>query len=350
MMDRLLRGRMIAACSLLLTVSGGSSVVADPPAAKDVAAPASDTVPHYHAVVLETLPDEVYCIATGLNNARQICGYSQNQNRQNSPVTWDASGGAAKSLASPGGAAIAVNAKGVVVGSLKGHAALWKDRTLQDLGVPDGASSAQAFSINAKGDVVGGGLDGAKNPLPFLKPDGAPMKLLALPAGWSGGVAEHINDAGAIAGKVVKSSGDAHPCLWTDGKPADLGTLGGSHGEAQDVNVKGVVVGTTEAADGNAHACVWRDGKIHDLPMLPDGTTSAAHAINASGVIVGEGDISDAAVWIGDAVHNLNDLVIEKGYTLGNATAIDDNGDILAWGTIPGDEEVARAVLLIPQK
>ena len=117
--------------------------------------------------MLETLPDEVYCIATGLNNARQICGYSQNQNRQNSPVTWDVSGGAAKSLASPVGAAIAVNAKGVVVGSLKGHAALWKDRTLQDLGVPDGASSAQAFGINAKGDVVGGGIDGAKNPLPW---------------------------------------------------------------------------------------------------------------------------------------------------------------------------------------
>jgi hypothetical protein len=35
-MDRLLRGRMIAACSLLLTVSGGSSVVADLPSGSPV--------------------------------------------------------------------------------------------------------------------------------------------------------------------------------------------------------------------------------------------------------------------------------------------------------------------------
>ena len=328
----------------------------DDPSGKGLAAnqeeptPAADAVPRYHAVVLDTLPGEVYCIATGINDARQICGYSQNQDRENTPVSWNATGGAADPLSKPAGAAMAINDKGNIVGSFLGHATLWHDAVSKDLGMPAGAVSSQAFGINTAGDVVGGALNAAKLSLPWLKLNGVPVTLLPCVDGWPGGLAEHISTSGLTAGKLVKANGAAHACLWTDGKPADLGTLGGEHSDAQDVNEKGTVVGIAETKDGAAHACYWQDGKIHELPLLPEGTASAAHAVNASGVIVGEGDLSNAAVWIHDIVHNLNDLVIEKGFTLGNATAINDKGDILAWGTIPGEEEVARAVLLTPAK
>jgi probable HAF family extracellular repeat protein len=322
----------------------------DPVASNDASANDADAVPHYHAVVLDTLPNEVYCIATGINDARQICGYSQNQKRENTPVSWDGSGGVAAPLSKPAGAAMAINDKGIIVGSFSGHATLWNDAVSEDLGMPAGAISSQAFGINAAGDVVGGAINAAKLSLPWIKLNGVPVTLLPCVDGWPGGLAEHISTSGLIAGKLVKASGAAHACLWTDGKPADLGTLGGEHSDAQGVNEKGIVVGIAETKDGDAHACYWQDGKIHDLPLLPEGTASAAHAVNASGVIVGEGDLSNAAVWIHDSVHNLNDLVIEKGFTLGNATAINNKGDILAWGTIPGEEEVARAVLLTPAK
>ena len=312
--------------------------------------PSKDIVPHYHAVVLQTLPDEVYCIANGLNGSKISVGCSQDQNRKNSPVTWSAKGGAAEALPGGPGAATAINETGVIVGTAANHATLWKDRIAQDLGVPSGTTRSEAMGVNAKGDVVGAASNASGPRLPFLKSNGAVIKLLTLPTTWTGGAAEHINDAGVVVGKVEKASGVCHAVRWTDGVATDLGTLGGDHSEAQDINKAGVIVGAADISGNTAHACLWRDGKIHDLGVLTDGDTSIAHAVNDDGVIVGVGDASNAAVWIHDIAHNLNDLVLDEGFVLGNATAIDKDGDILAWGIVPGEDEVARAVLLIPEK
>ena len=313
-------------------------------------APSKDPAPHYHAIVLQTLPDEVYCIGNGISGSRIAVGSSQDQNRKNTPVTWTAKGGPAATLPGGPGSAAAINEAGVIVGTAANHATLWRDRAAQDLGVPNGMTRSEAMGVNAKGDVVGAASTASGPRLPFLKPNGTDIKLLTLPAAWTGGAAEHINDAGVVVGKVEKVSGVCHAVRWTDGAATDLGTLGGDHSEAQDINKAGVIVGAADIAGNIAHACVWRDGKAHDLGVLTDGDTSIAHAINDDGVIVGVGDASSAAVWIHDQIHNLNDLLLDEGFVLGNATAIDKNGDILAWGVVPGDEEVARAILLVPEK
>lgn len=63
---------------------------------------------------------------------------------------------------------------------------------------------------------------------------------------------------------------------------------------ASAINDLGAVAGTCTGAGAlNETAFVWRKGVMKSLGKLPRGNYSAAHAINAQGVAVGEGDTGD---------------------------------------------------------
>jgi probable HAF family extracellular repeat protein len=108
--------------------------------------------------------------------------------------------------------------------------------------------------------------------------------------------AHAINSAGQVVGTAyIAGNASLHAFLYNDGSMRDLGTLGGPSSYAYGVNDQGQVVGTSNVpGPDNAHAFVYRDGAMRDLNELADAaatgwTLSSAHAINASGQIVGFG-------------------------------------------------------------
>jgi probable HAF family extracellular repeat protein len=69
----------------------------------------------------------------------------------------------------------------------------------------------------------------------------------------------------------------------------DLGTLpGGNSSAAHAINERGQIVGFSTTASGAEHAVLWsKDGKMTDLGTLPGGTYSGARDINERGQVVG---------------------------------------------------------------
>jgi probable HAF family extracellular repeat protein len=94
-----------------------------------------------------------------------------------------------------------------------------------------------------------------------------------------------------VTGLAYLANGAAHAFLWTAGSMKDLGTLG-STSWGFGINDSGLVVG--QSSFGNTyHAFVFSGGKMRDLnKLIPPGsgwTLVAAHSINNTGQIVGEG-------------------------------------------------------------
>jgi probable HAF family extracellular repeat protein len=124
-------------------------------------------------------------------------------------------------------------------------------------------------------------------------------------------------------------------------KVEDLGTLGGSRSWASAINDSGEVVGYSNlAGDQNKHAFLYKDGKMTDLLTL-GGTSSEAKGINKSGQVVGWSDNSsgERRAFLYDSTNgmkDLNDLIpAGLGWSIDEATAINNNGQIAATGWPP---------------
>ena len=104
------------------------------------------------------------------------------------------------------------------------------------------------------------------------------------------------------------------------------------------INAKGQMAGNIFVPDSGgtyrSHAALYSGGVITDLGVLPGGTTSEATGINASGQIVGDGDISSgvthAFLYSGGVMTDLGTLP-RGAYSY--ATAINDAGQITGWST-----------------
>jgi probable HAF family extracellular repeat protein len=260
----------------------------------------------------------------------------------------------------PGGTyaeAWAVNAGGQIVGEADdgngfSHPVLWQNGFITDLGIPSGVNVAHAQGINGNGQVVGYG-DGDGGPHAFLWQGGTVVHLGTLP-GSNGASAWAINDLGQVVGE------SGHGFLWQDGVMTDLGTLPGSRrGLALSINNTGQVVGTYFLDEGPQRAFLWQNGVMTDLGTLPDnGLNSArntlATSINGIGQIVGLSEFSTllatvphAVIWDGGVLTDLNTLIpADSGWVLHGASAINDAGQIIGEGTINGQ---SRAFLLTPQ-
>jgi probable HAF family extracellular repeat protein len=98
--------------------------------------------------------------------------------------------------------------------------------------------------------------------------------------------AEGINDLGQVTGASSTADGEIHPCLYSNEKLTDLGTLVGhvtwewNSGEA--VNNSGEVVGWSYNAQGNFLGFLWSGGHMQSLGTL-GGDWSQGFAINDLG-------------------------------------------------------------------
>jgi probable HAF family extracellular repeat protein len=139
------------------------------------------------------------------------------------PFLWTNSGGMLD-LGTLGGRVAhpdAINDAGEVVGysdrtgDQAGHAFLWRDGGMLDLGALPAYPGTEAFSINSKGQVVGGTVsqdvygfiwenEGPMMDLNSLVLPGSPLTVIS---------ALLINDNGEIACIGATVDGNSHPCL-----------------------------------------------------------------------------------------------------------------------------------------
>jgi probable HAF family extracellular repeat protein len=282
-----------------------------------------------------------------------------------------------------------INESGQVVGyattaASHGHAFLWQDGVMTDLGLL-GGSRGEALAINNFGQIVGRS-SVAPNPTfhGALWQNGVGTDLTPGP---QGGAANGINDSGQVVGTSNSWSG----FLWQNGVVTSLGHLGGGGSFGADINNTGQAVGssyTTHVTELGPmqHAFLWEDGVMIDLGVLPGDEESGAASINSHGHVVGSsgrtdpqsynvtsraflyrdgvmtalpvpgsesyaGDINDAGQIVGtmragggfsnfhgyiyaDGVAtNLNSLIPSgSGLHIAVATAINNAGQIAAWG------------------
>jgi probable HAF family extracellular repeat protein len=252
--------------------------------------------------------------------------------------------------------------------SFVGHAFLWEDGVMTDLGTlaPDVGSVAEA--INRHGESVGSVGSGFNcRPVIWLPEPryGLPAGINALPltGSFDEGNAFDINDRGEVVGFLTAGCDTPgildHPYLWLPapayGLPAgphDLmpGAPSGVFALAEAINELGEIVGWSSDLGPN-EPFLWRDGAFEPLPLPPGIVSASALDINDLGQVVGIGDDGTfapprALLWSDGEVHDLNDLIApDSGWVLQTAVAINRRSQIAGHGLREGER---RAFLLTP--
>jgi probable HAF family extracellular repeat protein len=182
------------------------------------------------------------------------------------------------------------------------------------------------------------------------------------------GVAYAINDRGLAVGGtgtcgVFNSINEnnlvpLHAVLWQDGRPIDLGNLGGDgHFNgifATGLNNVGQVVGVSDTTgDASFHGFLWQDGHISDLGPLPGDSYSYATSISNNGLVLGLSlDVSfnlRAVIWRDGKITNLNDLVpADTPLFLQTACSVNREGQIIGIAVAKGSATDYHAYLATP--
>jgi probable HAF family extracellular repeat protein len=252
------------------------------------------------------------------------------------PFSW--AGGTMTDLGTLGGIisqAAAVNRSGDIVGGSNRDAFLVHNGKMTDLG------PGAATGINDFGEIAGG----TSCCHAFVISGGTRTTLPDL-SGYGGGIsgASGISNSHQIVGGSDNAQGYGHAVMWTNGTITDLGTLGGTQSAAYAINNLGQVTGWAHTASEATHVFLYSGGKMTDLGTF--GLDPVGEAINNHGVIVGQSG-NGAWIWSSGTFQNLNNLIPPgSGFTLDNATAINDNGQIVANGYNSTGQE--HAFLLTP--
>lgn len=231
---------------------------------------------------------------------------------------------------------------------------VWQDGSIRGLGAlycpcsfNERYGTSRAFAVSRDGRVVGESLTGrARSTQAFLWQENA-MRGLIEPDGLSNSAAYDINDLDEIVGEFA-----GRAFLAARSGPQDLGVLpGDAASSARAVSNTGVVAGDSLTADGVSHAFVWDLGTMRALGTLAGDVASQARAINAAGQIAGRSGTADfsrsrAVLWQDGAVLDLNSMVDAAGWTLSDATGINDVGQVVGVGLRDG---LVRAFRLDPQ-
>jgi probable HAF family extracellular repeat protein len=282
----------------------------------------------------------------GLNNRGQaVGGASLPCNCTSHPFLWDY--GVLGDLGTPdetgNNGAASINDLGQVVGVVSGHPFLWS----RQAGTTKFDFFASVSYVNNHGEFVGE-LAGVSHA--YVYTGGMAHDLGTLYGGVSAAVG--INDAGIVVGQA-----SGHAFSYTeDGGLEDLGTHDGNPGDsstASAINNLGQIVGDSYiTAAGTTHAALFVDGKVEDIGTL--GGYSWANAINNLGQVVGQSAAADGIHAFFEDLATMqmvdlnNEIPPDTGWKLLNAGGINDAGQIVGSGALPGYNNV-HAYLLTPE-
>ena len=259
-------------------------------------------------------------VALGINNIGQIVGWALDGNRR-VPVLWerDEAGNYAVdelellSVTYGWGRAEDINDFGQIVGWALGRLGesflrigyLWKAGQMTPIVPPEefpslGIRQLYPRAVNSLGQVVGEAMTSSGEYRAFSWEAGAPPTFLELPDGFPESGALDVNDAGQIAGLVLRKEPEGwytrRAVVWTDGVAEFVG--GGDNSTARAINDLGQVIiqnwagveGSEVLIDGDPTdlGLIQHQGQTFQLPELGLGPwPGGAESINNRGEAVG---------------------------------------------------------------
>lgn len=304
----------------------------------------NDSQSKYKLIDLGTFNGDVSS-ASGINNKSVIVGGApEGGSYINSPVMPSAfiwTDNQFRELSAEG-IAYDINDIGHVVGFEPfNNAFLWKNGTLEKLGMLPGDDISYAYQINNADQIVGFSEDEGigSTSKAVIWQDGA-ITSLGTPIGDTS-VAYAINNNTQIVGCSGTSGQlDTTGILWDD---IDVSILprhaNSNYSCAVDINDKGQLIGWSliGAPDYGTRGYYYENGKFYDLGNIQ------ANAINNVGQIVGGDKLYDLNE---NKMYELNELIDTNTFQLDQALDINDKGEIVGYGSINGS---IHAFYLIPQ-
>jgi len=236
-----------------------------------------------------------------------------------------------------------INDAGMLVGSNGTRAIVRSGSTVTVLGTLGGSNGSGATAVNNSGQLTGyAWLTGNSEQNAFVYSNGTMLGLGSLNSSY-GSWGWDINDSGQVVGESYVTGSTPHAFLYSGGTMQDLtpGYLRATGAYA--INSLGQAVGYAYTA-GGMNAVLFENNSFTTLANL-----GAALDINDSGQIVGYSRTSQgnrAFFYYGGTTYDLNTLApLAEGWTLTNAIAINNSGQIAATAAFGGIE---YAVVLTP--
>jgi probable HAF family extracellular repeat protein len=246
----------------------------------------------------------------------------------------------------------------------------WHDGVMTPLPPFPGGYNSYAAGVNNRGQVVGWAENGVHDPTcnnqppvkQFLQFEAAiwgpgltQMTQLPPYPGDPDSAATAINDLGQVIGisglcsNAVGGMSAIHALLWENGRPINLGNIGGQEWNTPiSLNNNGQVVGFGNNALGNAQAFLWTEEsrRMQALPFVGDDNASVAYDINEKGQIVGisnggtEPFGERAFLYENGKIMDLNGLVQNSSLYLLIAQGINDSGEIVGTAVDASGQQV----------